>query len=653
MFKIICISLIFLGTISTHAKVTSIKDFAQNSQFKSIKISPDGKYLAFTYEEDTQVKLGTMRLVDQQPIYSFGVGKNRAVTGFWWAHEERLVFIGQDRIGNLDGQYSNPELYAMDYDGKKQVHLGHAGGIDVVSMLKKDRKHIITAKYRFQQDVKLQRRNIYKSDNEKEPRVRTGMPVKKGSLNSNIWYVNLDEDDNMRVAIEYDKKSENDYNDDVIHFHTKPPQGEWQTLELNTKTEKQFSYEDLGFNATSNKFYFASNHDTDDKGTTGLFEYNFETQKIQLLFRHPDVDIISGVYSSDNDLIGVYFEPGYPAYHYLNDQALTTKVKQHQSLRSGFKNQEINIGEYSRDNELAVVRVYSDKQPSVFYLFNKAENKLSFLANSRPQINPKNMAAVEPFTMQARDKLKMYGQMTIPPGKELKNLPMVIYPHGGPYGPRDRWHWQATPQLLASRGYLVMQLDYRGSGGYGQSFEEAGYHEWGAKMQDDLTDVTLWAINQGYADKNKVCIFGSSYGGYAALQGTVKEPDLYQCAISEAGTYDLAYHMKSTDMFKGNKKRRDWFFTRMLGENFEELQLERSPIHHLEKLKAKLLIIHGKKDVRVTIGNAKRLEKKLKAAGKPYETFYGKNEGHGFRNVSKRIERFEKILDFLDDNIGN
>ncbi len=646
--------LILVVTFSSNifAKPIPVEHYAQKSQFKLMKISPDGKHLAFTYEDGSETKLGTMRLADQKPIYSFDVGPDRIVTDFWWATDQRLILIGQNNVGYLDGQYSHPELYAVDYDGKDRVHLGHGGGVRVTSMLRSDPKHIITSKYRYNQDVKLQRRNIYHNESEKDARVMTGMPKLQGSMNSTLWYVVLDNEDHIRVAVEYDKNKDDNRDDDKIYLHVKEEGGQWEKLELVVKNPDNLNFKRLGFDASGDKFYFSSNHDLANKGTTGLFEYNFKSKQTKLLFRHPDVDINHPIKSADKDIIGVYLEPGYPQYHYLKDEALEAKIKQHKSLRASFKNLDIAVGQYTDNKKLTVIRTYSDKQPNTFYLFDQTNNKVTFLANSKPQINPKEMASVEPFTLQARDGLKMYGQMTLPPGKALEKLPLVIHPHGGPYGVRDYWEWDPLPQLLANRGYLVIQLNFRGSGGYGLNFEEAGHHEWGGKMQDDLTDVTKWAINQGYADENKICIYGVSYGGYAALQGVIKEPELYQCAIAEAGTYDIPYHMKSTDSFKGDGKYKKWYLNRMFGENYEQLMIERSPTNYLDKLKANLMIVHGKKDVRVSIGNAKLLEKKLKEHNKPYETLYNKKEGHGFLEVSSKVELYQRILDFLNKNIS-
>ena len=172
-------------------------------------------------------------------------------------------------------------------------------------------------------------------------------------------------------------------------------------------------------------------------------------------------------------------------------------------------------------------------------------------------------------------------------------------------------------------------------------------------MQDDLTDATKWAIKQGYADANRVCIHGISYGGYAAMQAVVKEPDLYKCAIPDAGVYDINIQMNKSDMFYGGyTKEKKHYLKKMFGENYKEKIEELSPARHVDKIKANLLLVHGKQDIRVPISNSKFLEKTLKKAGKKYETLY-KKDGHGFQNKENRIALFKKLLSFLDENIGS
>ena len=203
--------------------------------------------------------------------------------------------------------------------------------------------------------------------------------------------------------------------------------------------------------------------------------------------------------------------------------------------------------------------------------------------------------------------------------------------------------------MLASRGYSVLQVNFRGSGGYGRAFESSGYGEWGASMQDDLTDATLWAIKEGFTEAGKVCISGASYGGYAAMMGAVREPDLYACVVAYAGVYDLKLMFEKGDI--PSRESGLVFLRKVIGED-EEVLRQRSPVYNLDKVKAPIFIVHGKEDRRVDIEHAYRLRKGLEELGKPYEWLVKPKEGHGFYKPENQLEYFERILAFFDKYIG-
>jgi dipeptidyl aminopeptidase/acylaminoacyl peptidase len=637
--------LMLLLSVNAIARTIPLEDFAQKSQFKNVQISPDGKHIAYTFEDGDRVKLGTMNLKTKKGIYAFDVGKDREIVEFDWVTNKRLYFLGGNITGWLDGAEKDYRAYFANLDGKKRA------GIPVqysriVSMLEDDEKHVLILKNQID-GVKVHKMNIFNL----KTNYLADEPKTVGTMKSRIGSISIDHNDEPRIAVEFDPVDEDNFDDDKVYFHAKKPGGEWYQVTFDNKRHDRPVISGLGYSKDNNIFYFISNFDLEDMGAHGLFSYDFSKNEIKLLFRHDDADVTGGIYSADDVLIGVRFEAGYPDYYYLEEESLRNEVAFHKSLRATFPNSDISLGEYTKDNNLTTIRVASDQNPGDFYIFDRKNTKVDYLASSMPHIKPSEMAKVEPFTMVARDGLKMYGQLTLPPGKEVKNLPLVIYPHGGPYGPRDNWRWEARPQLFANRGYLVLQLNFRGSGGYGSGFQEAGYHEWGSKMQDDITDATLWAIAQGYADKDRICMHGVSYGGYASMQAVVKEPDLYACSMPDAGPYELHEQWKKADSFKQNKKARNWYLERMLGSAGEERNKERSPVYHLDKLKAPLLIIHGEEDVRVPIENAYILEEKLKEKGIKYETMY-REDGHGFQKIPYRIELYEKMLAFLDQHIG-
>jgi dipeptidyl aminopeptidase/acylaminoacyl peptidase len=224
---------------------------------------------------------------------------------------------------------------------------------------------------------------------------------------------------------------------------------------------------------------------------------------------------------------------------------------------------------------------------------------------------------------------------------------MVVYVHGGPYGVRDDWTYDNYVQAMATHGYAVLQVNYRGSGGYGYDFEKAGYLEWGGKMQDDVTDATRWAIAQGIADPNRICIFGGSYGGYAALEGAVKEPDLYKCAVGYVGVYDLREMVGRKDVLSSESQ----YWKRTVGTD-DTVLAQHSPIYELDNLKAKVMLIVGGKDEIVLPEQGKNLHKALLKRHIPHEWLYMRDEWHGFYQEDHIAEVLDKVDAFLDANIG-
>ena len=644
-------------TGAAHSKIIPIEDFAKKSQFKSAKVSPDGEHIAFTYEDGSEVKLAVMNVVSNKLLTSFDVGNEREVVEFHWVNNERVLMLAGNITGWLDGADKDYRLVAGNIDGTKRIQLWdfQRSWITFISSLKNDNKRILVGKSHWSEKggMKLHRMDVYTG----ELLYNSDSPKPVGGPDSVITSIDVDLNEEPRVAVEWDPVDKNNLSDDRYIIHVKDPRGDWTTLDLQVKHDGFPKLKKVGFNIANNKFYFASNHDLDHQGVTGLFELDLKTRRIKFLYRHPDVDIkedrngdIEAIYGASGEVIGVISEPGYPEYFYLSDDSVAKEVAFHKALRASFKGQDIIMTNYSSDNNLAMVKAYSDKNLGDFFLFDREANKAKYIASSMPHLKPEQMASVEPFIMSARDGLKMYGQLTIPNGVKPKHLPMVVFPHGGPYGAKDDWGFDWRAQLLANRGYMVLQLNYRGSGGYGEEFESAGSGEWGAKMQDDLTDATLWAIEKGLADKDRVCIHGISYGGYASMQAVVKEPDLYQCSIPEAGPYEIDLQWAKADSFRNNREAGENYKRYSFGSE-EGVIKERSPVYHVDKLKAALLIVHGEKDVRVPIDNAYLLEEKLKEAGKEYDTFY-REDGHGFQKVEYRIESFEKILDFLEEHIG-
>jgi dipeptidyl aminopeptidase/acylaminoacyl peptidase len=278
------------------------------------------------------------------------------------------------------------------------------------------------------------------------------------------------------------------------------------------------------------------------------------------------------------------------------------------------------------------------------------KNKLRPLVNTRGWIKASEMAEMRPIKVTARDGVELHGYLTLPKGKDPKNLPLVVNPHGGPHGPRDSWGFNPEIQLMANRGYAVLQINFRGSGGYGIDFQKSGHMKWGREMQDDVTDATLWAVEQGYADKNRLCLYGGSYGGYATLQGLVREPDLYKCGIGYVGVYDLKKMRTCGDIVSRGGGGKD-FLNRVIGKDDDELEAN-SPAYNTDKIKAKVFLAHGEDDVRVPMCQLNSLVDSLEKSGVEHEVMT-RDEGHGYHDPQNKIDFYTRLLSFLDENIGH
>jgi dipeptidyl aminopeptidase/acylaminoacyl peptidase len=348
----------------------------------------------------------------------------------------------------------------------------------------------------------------------------------------------------------------------------------------------------------------------------------------------------------ENALIGVRHEDGKPDFEVLDAKHPDTLLLR--SLIKAFGGQRVRVTSRTIDGQQLVIYVDGDRNPGDFYLVDRKTLKATYLMSRRSWIDPAKQSPVEAITYKTRDGATIHGFLTAREGLATRKAPLVIMPHGGPHGPRDYWGWDNWAQALASRGYPVLQVNYRGSGGYGFAHQAAGYRKWGTLMQDDLTDAVRWAIGQGIADANRVCIMGASYGGYAALMSPVYEPDLYRCAIGFAGVYDLVAQSATSDIAESRFGR--MYLREVLGD--DDAQRAHSSVTYIDKLKVPVLIAHGTADERVPFSQAKILRDAMEKHGKPYEWAEYKGEAHGFYKEANHEDFLKRSIDFLDKHIG-
>jgi dipeptidyl aminopeptidase/acylaminoacyl peptidase len=297
-----------------------------------------------------------------------------------------------------------------------------------------------------------------------------------------------------------------------------------------------------------------------------------------------------------------------------------------------------------------VVDYLRDDDAGGYVAYDRSTGVVTPLFELRPDLAAYRLATAEPIRFTASDGLTIHGYLTFPPGEPRTKLPMVLFPHGGPWA-RDIWGFRADVQFLATRGYLVMQVNFRGSTGYGKAFLNAANREWGGKMHRDLIDAVDWAIGEGYADADRVAIFGGSYGGYAALVGATFTPDVFRCIIDLLGWSDLVTALKTLPPY-WKLREAQWF--RRVGDPYQEPEFlwSRSPLSRIDQITRPILIAHGTNDVRVPKSASDQLVATLEQRGIPHEYMVFEDEGHGFRNPENRLRFHRAVEGFLAEHLG-
>lgn len=634
----------------TPAEPLPISYFTRDGDIASLQISPEGDFLAVTQSIDGISSLMFFELDGMNLVGGVRAGRDDLITQVNWISNSRAVYSYAERFRGRDFPVETGELFAIDRDGRasRQLYGFRAGDARTGTRLSRrdstDAIGELLSPLRTDDDAILIIERPYESTRgmlhfnaDAHPRVvrlnvYTGRKKRLDIVLLALADVVVDRDEQVRFAMGYDEDAS------YVAIWKPEPGAEWAKFELpgfrdDSVIVHRFTEDELGvlFSAVA-----------EGETTSGLYRLDLHSASITGLYRHEEADIDGTVTDFTGDsVIGVTVYSDKLEYHWIADEHPGAKL--HQMLQQAFAGKSFRVTSVDRYGRRGIIFVYSDVSPGDYYLFDTQTMNATYLQAAEQWVDPQLMRPKEPIAMHARDGLLLRGYLTRPHDHETSS-PLIVLPHGGPHGARDRWGYDREVQLLANRGYAVLQINFRGSAGYGADFQAAGYNEWGASMQDDLTDATLWAIDQGITETGRVCIFGTSYGGYAALMGAVRAPRLYRCAIAHAGVYDLELMFE-----KGDTQR--WrigqaMLDRFLGNDVELLR-ERSPVHHAERIEVPVLLIHGKDDTRADYEHAVRMKKALEKAGKQFEWLALSREGHGVFDQETRQEVYERILVFL------
>ncbi|RUO18198.1 hypothetical protein CWE08_11795 [Aliidiomarina iranensis] len=615
---------------SAHSNEIPLENFFKHAEFGDAAISPTGKYLAVTVPSGEQRNLAVLDISDPAAMSvsaAFQMRGEESPINVRWVNDERLIFTSVIQAGALEQPQGTGRIYAINADGsnKRQLYGTQPGSfvfrfMEIISLLPEEPDYILIQSWAHDRPQPIvERLNV---DNARLNRVATS-PLNRG-------FVMADQNNIVRFAM--------GTNDDMKpEFSWRPSEdAEWR----NFSNEISEHLSPIGFDTSGEYVYMRSR----DNEHLGLYQIKLATGEFEPLVPSENVEV-DGIKldASGNRVIAVRYHDGIPQWHSIENEA--KEIVWLRQLEEMFAGNSVTINNWTRDGKRAMVTISSDVAPPEFFVLDTETPALRFLAAARPWIDPATMQPMQPISFETRDGITLHGYKTLPRGyTDGDAVPFVVFIHGGPHGPRDRWGFDGFVQAFAHHGFGVLQINFRGSGGYGVEFERSGYGEWGAKMQDDITDGTHWLIDEGYAKEDSVCIAGASYGGYSTLSGIVREPDLYACAWAFVGVYDLELIKETGDIPQQVSGQR--YLDRVLGTDTEVLK-ERSPTNHVAKIKTPLFISHGAEDIRAHVDHYHLLKERLDEAGIEYEEMLVENEGHGFYRTENNVEMMTRVLAFM------
>ena len=597
-----------------------LEDFFKNPEKTAFEISPDGQKVAFMQPWENRLNVH-VKNIGSNEVIRLTSATERDIAGYLWLGDSRIGYV-QDTGGD-----ENFRLFAVNIDGTNQADLTPFDSVrvQIIDELENNPQEMLIGLNKKDQRL----HDVYRLN------VLTGQMELIAENPGNISGWQTDHAGKLRLAFTADG-----VNTSILYRQT-----EQDTFHIILTTDFREEVNPMFFTFDNKNLYVSSNRKR-DKSALYIFDINTATET-DLIFGHDEVDISWAMYSKKRKVLtGVSIYTSKQKYHFFDNWRENVQ----KDLEEKLPGVEVRLSDLDDNETMALVRTFNDKTRGAYYLYNTETKELSKLADISPWLDPLKMADMIPISYKSRDGLTINGYLTLPKDSSDKNLPVIVNPHGGPWA-RNRWGFNSEVQFLANRGYAVLQMNFRGSTGYGRNFKEIGFKQWGKSMQDDVTDGVHWLINEGIADKDRIGIYGGSYGGYATLAGVTFTPELYACGVDYVGPSNIFTLLNSLPPYWELYRQ---MFYEMVGnpEDDKELLEEISPVFHVDKIKAPLFVAQGANDPRVKQAESDQIVEALKLKGIDVQYMVKDNEGHGFRNEENRMEFYNAMIEFLNKHMN-
>lgn len=606
----------------------SVEDYFKKPEQSSFQFSPDGNYFSFRQRDENGKSHVYVKNTDTDKINLAIEEGEDLIRGYGWANNSRLIYL-KDKGGD-----ENYHIYAADIDGKNSMDLTPFDGVKAnFSNLLKDQRDFVIV------DLNKNNPEIFEPYKLNIVSGELTQLYKNEDASNPISGYTFDKDGNLKGYTQ--KEGATNYS---LYYRL----GENEPFKKMLTTTWQDNFYIAGFDYASGNPHQAYVISNLESNTDELILYDFETNKeIKKVFSNPTFDV-GGM--SRSKLRNYEID-----YYYFNGEKSTTipvsdaYKKMHKKFQNKFGDKEFNISSVTDKEDKYLIYVTSDKLYGKYFTYDVNEDAFKEIMDLMPQLEEDNMAAMRSLKFKTRDGLTIYAYLTLPNTTLTgAKVPLIVNPHGGPYGPRDSWGFNPESQLFASRGYATLQINYRGSGGYGKEFYLAGNKQIGRKMLNDLEDGVAYVKTLGLIDDSKIAIYGASYGGLATLGSLVKTPDLYTCGVDYVGVSNLFTFFKSFPPYW--KPYLGQVYEQWYDENSkedQEVMKKVSPALNVDKMKKPLFVIQGANDPRVNIDESDQVVLNLRKRGfdVPYMVKY--DEGHGFGKEHNKIELYKSMMGFF------